>query len=63
MGGNGQKRHLQGTPSTDHFSDLSGCDLMPSLQVQARDRQATRGRRKDEGGLMPMAWGSHKDAE
>ena len=26
-----------------------------------RDRQATRGRREEEGGLMPMAWGCHID--
>ena len=28
-----------------------------------RDRQATRGRREEEEGLTPMAWGCHIDVE
>ena len=36
MGGNSEEKHLQGTPSTNNFSDLSGCDLTPSSPVQAR---------------------------
>lgn len=28
-----------------------------------RNRQAARGRREEQGGLMPMAWGWHMDAE
>ena len=32
-------------------------------KLALRDRQATRGRREEEGGLMPMAWGCHKDVE
>ena len=30
-------------------------------KLALRDRQATRGRREEEGGLMPMAWGCHID--
>ena len=32
-------------------------------KLTLRDRQAARGRREEEGGLMPMAWGCHIDAE
>ena len=32
-------------------------------KLALRDRQATRGRREEEGGLMPMAWVSQVDAE
>ena len=32
-------------------------------KLALRDRQAARGRREEEGGLMPMAWGCHKDVE
>ena len=28
-------------------------------KLALRDRQATRGRRKEDGGLLPMAWGWH----
>ena len=31
--------------------------------LTVRDRQAARGRREEDGGLLPMAWGWHKDAE
>ena len=29
-------------------------------KLALRDRQATRGKREEEGGLMPMAWGCHR---
>ena len=32
-------------------------------KLALRDRQATRGRREEEGVLMPMVWGCHIDAE
>ena len=32
-------------------------------KLALRDRQATRGRRIEDGGLMPMAWGCHIDVE
>ena len=32
-------------------------------QLALRDRQAARGRREEDGGLLPMAWGWHVDAE
>ena len=49
-GGNGQERHLQGTPSTDNFSDLSGCDLTPSSPVQARITGPSRDHREEGRG-------------
>ena len=33
------------------------------FKLSLRDRQATRGRREEEAGLMPMAWGYHIDVE
>ena len=32
-------------------------------KLALRDRQAARGRREEEEGLMPMAWGCHIDVE
>ena len=32
-------------------------------KLALRDRQAARGRREEEEGLMPMAWGFHIDVE
>lgn len=32
-------------------------------KLALRDRQDIRGRRATEGGLLPMAWGWHIDAE
>ena len=32
-------------------------------KLTLRDRQAARGRREEDGGLLPMVWGWHVDAE
>ena len=32
-------------------------------KLALRDRQAARGRREEDGGLFPMAWGWHVGAE
>ena len=58
-------RHLRGTPFTDSLSDLSGrySRRVHRYKLTLRGRQATRGRREEEGGLMPMAWGCHIDVE
>ena len=32
-------------------------------KLALRDRRATRGRKKEEGGLLSMAWGWHIDTE
>ena len=37
--------------------------LMHRYKLALRDRQAVRGRREEEGGLLPMAWGWNVDAE
>ena len=50
---------------TDSLSDLLGryFNRVHRYKLALRDSQPTRGRREEEGGLMPIAWGCHIDVE